>query len=308
MEAGESQVTNSEAVSGDGVPRSPERMAEVNGVRLCLQTFGRPSDPAILLLGGASSSMDWWEEEFCTRLAKGPRFVIRFDYRDTGRSVSYGAGAPPYTGPDLMADALGLLDTLEVAHAHLVGVSMGGAIAQALALDHPERVATLTLIATSAVGPLDAELPPMEDRLRAVLDAPAPQPDWSDREAVITYLVEGQRPFTGSLSFEEDRLRAIAARVVERSTDIAASMTNHWLLDGGETSRYAVGEITAPTLILHGTEDPLFRFPHAEALAAAIPGARLIPLEGVGHQTPPHAAWPVAIPAILRHTAHGAQA
>ncbi|RKN46948.1 alpha/beta fold hydrolase [Streptomyces hoynatensis] len=296
-------MVTSEAAPGGGVPRSRERMTEVNGVRLCLQTFGRPSDPALLLLGGASSSMDWWEEEFCERLAAGPRFVVRFDYRDTGRSVSYQAGAPPYTGPDLAADALGLLDALGLDRAHLVGVSMGGAIAQGLALDHPGRVATLTLIATTALGPLDVELPPMADRLRAVLDAPAPQPDWSDREAVITYLVEGQRPFAGSLPFEEERLRALAARVFDRSTDIAASMTNHWLLDGGDTSHYAVGEIAAPTLILHGTEDPLFRFPHAEALAAAIPGARLIPLEGVGHQTPPHAAWPIAIPAILRHTA-----
>jgi pimeloyl-ACP methyl ester carboxylesterase len=276
-------------------------MVKVNGVGLCVETFGDPGDPAILLISGASGSMDWWEDEFCDRLAAGRRYVIRYDHRDTGRSASYPAGAPGYTGADLDADAVGLLDALGVARAHLVGVSMGGGIAQQAALDYPDRVASLTLIATSPIstGPETPALPPMADRLKALFTDPPPEPDWSDRAAVIDYLVEGERWFAGSLGFDEARVRELAGRVVNRTVDIAASTTNHWLLGGGEPERRRLSEIGAPTLVLHGTDDPLFPYPHGEALAREIPGARLVPLPGMGHQFPPRPVWNTVIPAIL---------
>src|ERR687887_1422948 len=127
---------------------------------------------------GSGASMDWWEDEFCERLAAGSRLVIRYDHRDTGRSISYEPGAPEYTFADLVDDAVGLLDSLGVARAHLVGMSMGGAIAQLAALNHPERVASLTLISTSA-GPGDPDLPGPSDQLRGRFAAPPPAPDWS---------------------------------------------------------------------------------------------------------------------------------
>jgi len=120
-----------------------------------VQTFGYAGDPAILLIMGAAASMDWWEDGFCERLAVGRRFVIRYDHRDTGRSVSYQRGAPPYALRDLAADAVGLLDAFSLARAYLVGFSMGGAIAQLVTLDHRGRVESLTLIATSPAGPGD---------------------------------------------------------------------------------------------------------------------------------------------------------
>jgi pimeloyl-ACP methyl ester carboxylesterase len=275
-------------------------MVLANGVELCVQTFGDPEGPAILLIGGAASSMDWWEAELCERLASGPRYVIRYDLRDTGQSVSYEPGAPQYGGPDLVRDAVGVLDALRVARAHVVGISMGGGIAQHLALDHADRVASLTLIATSAGGP---DLPPMSDELASHFAEPAPEPDWSDRAAVIDYIVEGERPFAGSHPFDEERMRALVGRIVDRTVNIASSMTNHWILDGGEPVRPRLGEITAPTLVLHGTEDPLFPYGHAEALAAQIPGARLLPLDGMGHEMPPRPVWDQVVAAILDHTA-----
>lgn len=277
-----------------------DRMVEVNGVKLCVETFGDPGDPALLLIGGAAGSMDWWEDELCHRLACGERHVIRYDHRDTGRSVSYPAGAPGYTGTDLVSDAVGLLDALGVTRAHLVGVSAGGGIAQQAALDDPDRVGSLTLIATSPISTgLDTPaLPPMADRLKAFFTDPPPEPDWSDRAAVIDYLVEGERAFAGSLGFDEARVRELAGRVVDRTVDIAASTTNHWLL-GGEPERRRLREIGAPTLVLHGTDDPLFPYPHGEALAREIPGARLVPLPGMGHQFPPRPVWDTVIPAIL---------
>jgi pimeloyl-ACP methyl ester carboxylesterase len=280
---------------------TPElRKVLVNGVEICVQTFGNPASPAILLIAGAASSMDWWQDEFCERLASGPRFVIRYDLRDTGQSVSYEPGAPQYGGPDLVTDAVGVLDALRVARAHVVGISMGGGIAQHLALDHADRVASLTLISTSPGGP---DLPPMSDELRARFQEPAAEPDWSDRRAVVDYIVEDLRPYAGTLPFDEEEMRALAGRIVDRTVNMASSMTNHWILEGGEPVRPRLDEITAPTLVLHGTDDPLFPYGHAEALAAAIPGANLLPLEGMGHEMPPRPVWDQVVAAIVDHTA-----
>jgi pimeloyl-ACP methyl ester carboxylesterase len=278
------------------------RIVRANGVDLCVETFGDPASPAILLIGGAASSMDWWEDEFCERLAAGPRFVIRYDLRDTGQSVSYEPGAPQYTGPDLVADAMGLLDTLGIGRAHVVGISMGGGIAQHLALDYPQRVASLTLMSTSPGGP---DLPSMSDQLASSFANPPPSPDWSDRAAVIDYLVEDLRPYEGSFPFDEAGARTLVARIVDRTANIEATMTNHWILDSGEGQpvRPRLGEVRAPTLVLHGTEDPLVPIAHGEALAAEIPGARLVRLEGMGHQVPPRPLWDEVVAAILEHTA-----
>src|ERR671919_1948030 len=128
--------------------KSSERMVEVNGVELWAQTFGNRDDPAVLLVMGLAASMLHWEDEFCDRLADGSRFVIRYDHRDTGRSVSYPPGAPQYTGRDLAEDAIGVLDAFGVARAHVVGISMGGGLGQSLAIHHPARVASLTLSST----------------------------------------------------------------------------------------------------------------------------------------------------------------
>jgi pimeloyl-ACP methyl ester carboxylesterase len=283
-----------------GLRTSQPTMVLAKGVELCVQTFGDPESPAILLIGGAATSMDWWEEEFCERLASGPRFVIRYDLRDTGQSVSYEPGAPQYGGPDLVTDAVGLLDALRLARAHVVGMSMGGGIAQRLALHHADRVASLTLIATSPGG---ADLPPMSDELRAWFEEPPPEPDWSDRQAVVDYIVEDLRQHAGTLPFDEEEMRAFAGRIVDRTVNIASSMKNHYLLEGDEPVGPRLGELTAPTLVLHGTEDPLFPYGHAEALAAEIPGARLLPLEGMGHELPPRPIWDQVVAAILDHTA-----
>src|SRR5919206_5237005 len=126
-----------------------ERMVEANGVELCTERFGDPADPPILLVMGTGASMLWWEDGFCRMLAEGRRFVVRYDHRDTGRSVTYEPGRPGYTGADLVADAVGVLDAYGVDAAHVVGVSAGGAMAQLLALDVPRRVPSLVLVSTS---------------------------------------------------------------------------------------------------------------------------------------------------------------
>jgi pimeloyl-ACP methyl ester carboxylesterase len=283
-----------------------QRMIEANGVDLCVDTTGDAADPAILLIGGMGASMDWWEEEFCQRLAAGGRFVIRYDHRDTGRSVSYPAGAPGYTGADLAADVTGVLDALGRRSAHLAGISMGGALAQQVALAHPDRVDSLVLISTSPAVPCGAELPPMSEDLRAYFAAEVPRPDWAERAAVIDYIVDYERRLEGAEYFDEAHVRALVERIVDRTTDVAASMTNHALAEEGEPARGRLDEIAAPTLVIHGTADPLFPYGHGEALAREIPRAELLPLAGVGHQVPPRPWWTAVIAAMLRGPAGGA--
>lgn len=278
------------------------QLVTVDGVELCVQTFGDQADPALLLIGGAAQSMDWWEFGFCERLAGRGRFVIRYDHRDTGRSQTSPVGKPSYTSDELGTDPLRVLDGLGVAGAHLVGLSMGGGMAQELAARHPDRVRSITLISTSpaAAGVDGPVLPPMEPRVREAFENPAPEPDWADRAAVIDYLVDGERPFAGSLGFDEERIRALAGVVVDRTQDIAASVTNHWILGGDSSDPFQLADITVPTLVLHGTADPFFPLGHGEALAAGIPGATLVPLEGMGHQNPPPSLWEVVVSAIVR--------
>ena len=284
-------------------------LARVNGVDLCVETFGSPAHPPIVLIGGAAASMDWWDDAFCERLAEGLRYVVRYDLRDTGQSTSYPVGSPGYGVSDLARDVIGLLDHLRLPTAHLVGISMGGGIAQRLAVDHPDRVASLTLISTSPGGPGGPDhpdLPPMAPRLEERFATRPAQPDWSDRSAIVEHIVEGERAWAGSVRTDEADLRALAGRVVDRTTDMAATMTNHYLIDDdGEPVRPRLGQIAAATLILHGTEDPLLPYGHAKALAREIPDAELLPLPGVGHSMPPRAVWDVIIPAMLRHTSGG---
>jgi pimeloyl-ACP methyl ester carboxylesterase len=284
------------------LPRLPaEQIVRANGVDLCVQAIGDRADPAVLLLTGLGSSMLDWPEGFCQRLAAGSRLVIRYDQRDTGRSVVYPPGAPPYTGRDLAEDAIGVLDTLGVARAHLVGMSGGGGTAQFLGVRHPDRVASLTLLSTSPMASAPGvELPPPTPEALASF-AMAP-PDWSDRGAVIDYIAGLYRPLTAaSRPVGEAFLDDLATRTVDRAVSIA-SITNHSLIDGDDdVTPEELAGITAPTLVVHGTEDPLFPVEHGAALADAIPGARLLTLERTGHELPP-AVWDTVALAIQQHT------
>jgi pimeloyl-ACP methyl ester carboxylesterase len=274
----------------------------INNVEICVDTIGDPNDPAILLIHGSGASLDWWEDEFCERLAAGGRFVIRYDHRDTGRSVAYEPGTPGYTGDDLVADAAGVIESVGHGRAHVVGISMGGALAQVLALDHPGRVASLTLIATTA-GAGDPDLPGIDERLTAALTRP--RPAMSEREALLDYLTELSRAYAGRW-FDAAGTRALWARALDRARNPESMLTNHDHVEGGEPWRHRLGELTIPALVIHGTDDPLFPHPHGVALAAELPNAELLTLDGAGHELP-RESWDVALPAILAHTSDRAQ-
>jgi pimeloyl-ACP methyl ester carboxylesterase len=277
-----------------------ERTIEGNGVELCTEPFGDPADPPILLVMGVGGSMLWWDERFCQMLANEGRFVIRYDARDTGRSVTYEPGRPAYTGGDLVGDAVGVLDAYDLPAAHLVGVSAGGAFAQLLALNSADRVLSLVLISTSPATPGSRGLPPPTEQFGRFVAAA--EVNWSDPKSVIEYLVGYSRVLAGSeRPFDERSFRDLARREVERARNIA-TLQNHDIMPYDDRSRGRLSSITVPTLVIHGTADPMFPLEHGEALADEIPNATLLQLEGAGHgvyQTD----WETIAAAILDHTA-----
>jgi pimeloyl-ACP methyl ester carboxylesterase len=233
-------------------------------------------------------------------LADSRRFVIRYDHRDTGRSVTYEPGLPPYTGADLVADAAGVLDAYGIPAAHVVGVSAGGGFAQVLALEFADRVLSLVLISTSLAVPSERELPwPTEEFAQFATEANV---DWSDDEWVIEYLVGYQRMLAGGRrAFDESAARELLRRDIERARNFAAAQ-NHDAIEGNGQSRKPLSSITAPTLVIHGGADPMFPLEHGEALAAEIHGARLLTLDDAGHGVE-RADWEAIADAIVEHTA-----
>jgi pimeloyl-ACP methyl ester carboxylesterase len=250
-------------------------MVPVNGIELCVETFGERCDPPLLLIAADAASMDWWEDEFCRRLAAEGRFVVRYDHRDTGRSASP-AGAPPCTATDLAHDALGVLDALGLHRAHLVGMAMGAGLALQIAAERPHRVLSLALMAATA----DPAGCPRRDR---------PEPDWAHRRSAVDHLVAEMSDAGGVFTADPQHLRRLAERCFDRTLDMAAARRRPPLDWAPTAARLAA--VAAPTLVLHGTLDPVVPGDHAVALAGAIRGARLVWLEGVGHEVPPSAVW-----------------
>jgi pimeloyl-ACP methyl ester carboxylesterase len=269
------------------------------------QTFGDPAHPPMLLIMGAMASMLWWPEAFCRKLAGEGLFVIRYDNRDTGRSTKYAPGEPPYTFDDMADDAIRVLDGHGIAKAHVVGMSMGGMIAQLVALKHPSRVISLTAISASPMGADTSHLPGMTEAYMKH-SAEGAKVDWSDRDQVIDFIVKDAHVIAGTVHpFDEKRTKAFVEQDYDRSGGFL-SATNHFQLKGGEDRdgedwKGRLHELKAPLLVIHGTEDPIFPVEHGAALAEAVTGARLVRIEGGGHELHPD-DWAAIVVALVAHT------
>ena len=289
-----------------------EKIVKANGVDICTETFGDPKDPAILLVMGATASMLRWEEEFCERLAAGGRFVIRYDNRDVGRSITYDVGTVNYTVEDMADDAVGVLDAYGIEKAHIVGASMGGMITQQVALRHPSRVLTITPImstpdpsgiAMAATGGESASALPMPSPEFMAKLVEAQMVDWNDEQAVIESSVRMWEALTGSAHpFDEEAARDISTRELKRANSYRSAFNHALAVAQTPGWRDKLGEISFPTLVIHGTEDPILPFPHGEAIAAGIRGAKMLALEGSGHEIP-KPEFDRVVDAILEHTA-----
>jgi pimeloyl-ACP methyl ester carboxylesterase len=271
-----------------------------NGVSLFSESFGTPGDPPVLLIMGAMSSAVWWAEGFCGQLAALGHYVIRYDHRDTGRSTSYEPGHIQYSVEDLADDAFYVLDSYGIQSAHLVGMSLGGFLAQLMALKHPQRVQSLILIASEPLADSDLAIPGIDP---SVLEyhAKASDLDWANREAVIEYQVGAWRLLSGSAHpFDESAIRELAGADFDRTPNLMTTF-NHALLQGGEQWFNRLSEIAIPTLIIHGTEDRVLPYAHSLALQAKIQNAVLLSLPGTGHELH-RSDWSVILEAIEKQT------
>jgi len=264
---------------------SEVRVVEHQGIRLATEAFGDANNPPVLLIMGATASMLGWPDEFCTALAEQGLHVIRFDHRDTGESTTVPPGEAEYAVEDLADDAFAILDAYGTDKANLVGMSLGGYIAQMLAVTQPERVASLTLIASEPLGWDGQALPHISQEFLDHFGALGSL-DWSDRAAVADFLIESERLCAGTVvPFDEGRARARVERVMSRS-DSVASMFNHGALTTREDWTGCFREIGCPTMVIHGAVDPILPVENGRAIADGIPGASLAILARTGHEIP----------------------
>ncbi len=285
-----------------------ERMIDSNGIRLWTEDFGDPNDPTLLLVMGASAQGIQWPEPFIEAFVARGFYVIRYDNRDTGQSTCFDFATSPYTLDDLANDAVGVLDAYGVRAAHVAGASMGGMITQTLMIRYPHRLKSATIIMSSPLAGSVDGVP-----MLAAKDLPGPDPRWladfvatqqSMPSATAADLIEMRvamfTKLAGKLPVDTAAIRDVATREVGRAVNFAAQ-ANHSLAIGASAPndrRPLLARTTVPTLVVHGTEDPILPYPHGKALADAIPGARLLTIDGMGHDLPVQ-VWPSIIDAML---------
>jgi len=283
-----------------------------NGIQLCYETFGDPANPPLLLIMGLAAQMIVWDDEFCAQLAARGFWVIRFDNRDIGMSTRFPkARTPrfaemllmqatglrfrvPYALRDMAADTIGLLDALGIGSAHVVGASMGGAIAQELAIHAPARLRSLTSIMSSTGDP---KLPGPRAKALARLAKKVPL----DRAGYVREYVATWAVLAGDhFPFDAERTARQGAASYDRGINPPGVARQMLAIIASGNRKKALRTVAIPTLVIHGTDDPLVPVPAAPDLSQTIPGAGLLLIEGMGHSFP-REVWPRIIDAIANH-------
>ncbi len=286
--------------------------ASANGIEIEYDTTGDRSDPPLLLVMGLGAQMTAWDDRFCRALADRGHFVIRYDNRDVGLSTKVDAervellpaimaalqGQPvsaPYLLSDMAADGMALLDALDVPAAHVVGASMGGMIAQTMAIEHPERVLTLTSIMSTTGDPDVGQ--PTPDAMAVLL-----QPPPGTRDGAIEQAVRSSKVICSPAHWDEEAARQRATLAYDRCHfPVGIGRQLLAILASGSRTE-ALGRVRVPTLVVHGEVDPLVTVSGGRRTAEAVPGAELLVLPDMAHDLPP-ALWPQLLDAITRHTA-----
>ena len=286
--------------------------ANVNNIEIEYETIGDPRSKPLLLIAGLGSQLLAWSDEMCENLAKSGFYVIRFDNRDVGLSTKFeDGGIPdmtkigaayshgeipevPYTLEDMADDAVGILDALNIDKTHVCGASMGGMIAQILAYRHHSRVLSLTVIMSTTGNP---ELPPSKPEILMQFFAPVP----SEREAYIEEMVKRDSLIYGTFSYDEDQSREYRTKEYDRNYYPEGISRQLAAMAVPGNIKPKISAIRAPTLVIHGSEDPFNHIEAGKEIATMIPGAELLILEGMGHSFP-RELIPQIIDAIVANT------
>ena len=287
---------------------SGEKFIEANGIELCYDTFGEEKNPALLLIMGLASQMVTWEEKFCETIASHGYFVIRFDNRDIGLSTKFDHEPVPnvfaliqgevvdvpYKLIDMAKDAIGLLDALKIDKAHICGVSMGGMIAQTIAIHFPNRVHTLISIMSTTSDPALPQTTP--EAMNVLLALPE-----SEREENIKQGIETWKILSGGvLPFNEEFARKRVTRAYDRSFYPEGSGRQLAAIIASGSRKKELKTVKIPSLIIHGDGDPLIPIEGGEDTAKSIPNAKFVKIEGMGHDIPLEIA-PKIISEIVNH-------
>ncbi len=285
--------------------------ATANGIELAYETFGVPADPALLLVMGLGAQMISWPDEFCRMLAEAGHHVVRFDNRDIGLSSGFddqpvdliavmtaavtGQEVPPvpYRLTDMAADAVGLLDALGIPDAHVVGASMGGMIVQTMAIEHPQRVRSMTSIMSTSG---ERDLPQAAPEVAAVLTRP---PATARAEAIDAAVAAG-RLIGGTRFFDEARSRELAAAQFDRSYRPMGMARQLAAIVASGNRAAGLRTVSAPTLVIHGCEDTLIPLAGGQRTAELVPRADLLLVSDMGHDLP-EPLWPLLVGAIAGH-------
>ena len=294
----------------DAVTMSEERFAtSTDGLQICFQTFGDPGDPPLLLVMGLGGPMTWWPEGLCRRFAVAGFFVVRYDNRDTGRSDRFtsgrrvrrqdlvkaflGRGSAPYSLSDMALDGLAVLDELAIDRAHVCGVSMGGMIAQTLAIEHADRVLSLTSVMSSTGHRLSGWQDP---RLLPNLlgRAGRTREEYVERSTRMSAMI-------GSPGFRDpvERSRERAGETWDRGISLSGVMRQMLAILTQPDRRRALGHVTVPTTVLHGLSDKMVHHTGGRATARAVKGSHLMLVPGMGHDLP-SGLWPTYVEAVTR--------
>ena len=302
----------------NSLAHQPPQIVRANGIDICYEIFGDPDAEPMLLIMGLGAQMIHWDDDFCRQLAARGFRVIRFDNRDIGKSGKLTGGkkltpiellklrflkipvAAPYKLSDMAQDVIGLMDVLKIRSAHLVGASMGGMIAQEIAITFPERVRSLTSIMSTTGNP---KVPPPTREASAMLMAP---PTTTKEEYLARFAQTWKILRVGSFPEDEALDRSRAERTYERGLNPAGVGRQLRAILASGSRKERLRSVKAPTLVIHGTVDPLVRPEGGKDTAASIPGAKLLMIDGMGHALP-IPMWPQIIGAIDQH-AHAATA
>jgi len=262
-------------------------VAPSNGIEIFYDTFGASSDPAVVLIRGLGSQMISWREPFCEMLAERGFFVVRFDNRDVGLSSKTEG---PYSIADMAADIVGLMDHLGIDAAHIVGMSMGGMIAQQIAISYPDRALSLTSIMSTISG---ADVVPPTAAAAAIFVGPAP----STRDEAIAKAMVDRRVIGSPAFFDEDEALELATLSYDRCNYPEGRLRQMAAIQSAPARSDALARLSVPAVVIHGAQDPLVPIENGRRTAAAIPGADLVEIDGMGHDIPP-GVWERVVDAI----------
>lgn len=281
-----------------------EKIAHVNDIDICYETFGESTGRPLLLVQGAIGQMIWWDTRLLEQLVDRGFYVIRFDNRDSGRSTQFTQPAspikvllrlqrPPYLLRDFAADAVGLLDHLDVPAAHVMGPSMGGMITQTIAIEYPSRVLSLSSI-MSTTGNLRVGYPTKPAAINLVRKAP------HDREAYIARIVKMQRDASSPrFPFDGNALHELITRSADRGMSPEGAMRQAAAVLGSGDRTDDLRRLDVPAFVVHGLADPYLHYSGGSATAKAIPGAELLLIPGMGHDLPAQ-IWPDLVDGVVR--------